>query len=226
MLLSFEKVSKVMTEAERIEKYTSDSHVPGTYVPNMSKADMRKWKGKHVKGKDERVEIRKSVGGVQMVVIVYKEARKEKDTHYNGEEYEYFIHKNVHISANGKISLDKIEHEELNQVIAEANYILHLKPKDVELEIVGEELLIQLNAMPEALKNALNSLEIEPNIFVNKILNPNGHLYLIKNRYNMIYSKIDREFYGEILPSNRDEQYFEEFRYKTMEEAIIDYFKK
>ena len=226
MLLSFEKVSKVMTEEERVNKYSSDSHVPGTYVPNMSEDDMKKWKGKHIKGKDERIEIRKTVYGTQLVVIVYKEARTEKDTRYNGEEYEYYVHKDVHISANGKILLDKVEHEELNQVIAEAKYILHLKPKEIDLETCGEELLIQLNAMPKALKNALNSLEIEPNIFVNKILNPDGQLYLIKNVYNMVYSKIDREFYGEIPPSSRDEKYFEEFRYKTMEEAIIDYFKK
>lgn len=226
MLLSFERVSKVMKEEERIDKYTSDSHIPGTYVPNMSVDDMEKWKGKHIKGKDERIEIRKTISGTQLVVMVYKEAKKEVKTRYNGEEYEYYVHKDVHISANGKILLNKIEHEELNQVIAEAKYILHLKPKEIELETSGEELLIQLNAMPKVIKDALNSLEIAPNTFVNKVLNRNGHLYLIKNRYNMVYSKIYKEFYSEMLPSSRDEQYFEEFRYKTMEEAIIDYFKK
>lgn len=116
MLLSFEPPKKIMSEEERVEKYSSDSNVPGTFVPNMSVDDMRRWKGKHIKGKDERVEIRKSIWGTQIVIIVYK-----NELYEDGE----LERKQVQISANGKMYLTLEEYKELQQVIDEALYILN-----------------------------------------------------------------------------------------------------
>jgi hypothetical protein len=75
MLLSFEQPKKIRPTKEHNEMYSSDSGVAGTYVPNMSDEDRKRWKGKHIKGEDERIEIRKSLSGVQLLIVVYKNIR-------------------------------------------------------------------------------------------------------------------------------------------------------
>lgn len=125
MILDFDAPKKIMKEEERREKYSSDCSVPGTYVPNMSKADNYKWKGKHIKGIDERIEIRKCVMGVQLLCIVYKdEERYEKETneYYSREK---LIHNKIHLSANGKMCLTSKDWSELNEAIKEAVDILN-----------------------------------------------------------------------------------------------------
>lgn len=119
MLINFEPPKKIMSEEERREKYSSDSGVPGTFVPNMSISDMKNWKGKHIKGKDERIEIRKSIWGTQIVIIVYKNELYDE----NVELYR----KQIQISANGKMYLSLEEYNELQQVIDEAKTILNIK---------------------------------------------------------------------------------------------------
>ena len=59
MILSFETPKKLRSAEKHNEMYQSNAGVNGTYVPNMSKEDMNLWKAKHIKGSDERVEIRK-----------------------------------------------------------------------------------------------------------------------------------------------------------------------
>lgn len=75
-VLSFEKPAKLRSSSEHADKYQSDSGVPGTYVPNMSDEDKRRWKGKVCGGSDPRVEIRKTFEGpgtyAQCLVVVRK----------------------------------------------------------------------------------------------------------------------------------------------------------
>lgn len=117
-ILSFEKPAKARDSKTHAEKYSSSANIAGTYVPNMSKADMQKWKAKHIRGKDERVEIRKSINGVQLVVIVYKNRR---DGDWNAG---ISHHENVQISANGKIQLSFAGWQEMMQAVEEAKAVL------------------------------------------------------------------------------------------------------
>lgn len=230
MLLDFNKPKKIMTEQERQDKYSSDCSIPGTFVPNMSINDMRKWKGQYIKGKDERVEIRKTINGTQLVIIVYKEVRYETKEHYGSNEtYEYLVHKNIHISANGKILLTFEEFNELLKVINEAQEVLN--GYDVTNEICpikserGLSLIKDVSNLNSTLKMSISGLEIDDNVYVNKIPNRKGHTYAVQNNYGHTFSNIDGEFYVESSPSNRDDLYYKEFRFNTIEEAIISYFK-
>lgn len=47
-ILDFSKPEKIRSTADHNKRYTSDSGVDGTYVPNMSEADMHKWKAKYI----------------------------------------------------------------------------------------------------------------------------------------------------------------------------------
>jgi hypothetical protein len=117
-ILSFEKPKQVMTQEKRVEKYSSDCGIPGTYVPNMSDEDMNKWKAKHINGKDERVEIKKNFGGTQVVIVLYKYCQKG-DWHNNVAH-----HDNIQISANSKIHMTLDLWNEFKQAIDEAREIL------------------------------------------------------------------------------------------------------
>jgi hypothetical protein len=139
-LLSFEIPKKVRSTEEHNRINSSDSGIDGTYVPNMSEEDRRKWKARHVKGENERVEIRKGIGGVQLVIIVYKEKFKNGQIEpikpeYDGENetyQEYFkkideyhewykgYHDDIKISMNVSLSISNAEFDELNQAILEA----------------------------------------------------------------------------------------------------------
>lgn len=234
MLLDFNKPKKIMSEEERIDKYSSDSGVPGTYVPNMSSDDMKKWKGKYIKGKDERVEIRKTISGTQLVVIVYKEEKYEEVEYFSSKEtYMSLVHKNVHISANGKILLSFDEYKELLQVVEEAISILNNKEDMDNKEDINNELQVRLNKLlkdlsnlPYSIKSNLNSLEIDTDISVVKIPNKEGFSYAIRHSRCGVYSKYDKAFYIEPSPSNRDEDFYKEFRFDTIEEAILAYMEK
>ena len=99
-ILDFEPTEKVMSREER-ESYVADSAPPGVYQPNMSKADQNKWKAKLIGGKFPRVEIRKTIGGVQMVIIVTEHTIKQ--------------------SMNGKARFSMDEWMELNEAVSEAH---------------------------------------------------------------------------------------------------------
>lgn len=60
-ILDFTKPKKLRSTEEHNEMYQSDSGVAGTYVPNMSKEDEQKWRGKQIGGQDPRIEIRKTI---------------------------------------------------------------------------------------------------------------------------------------------------------------------
>lgn len=118
MILSFDKPAKIRPTEEHNNLYVADSAPPGTYVPNMSKEDMYRWKAKHIKGQDERIEIRKTIQGVQVLIIVYKHA-------VEGNWREGIQgHETIQISSNGKMQLTLQDWSEMQQAIIEARTIV------------------------------------------------------------------------------------------------------
>jgi len=120
-LLSFDKPKKVVSTEEHNEKHMSDSGIAGTYVSNMSKEDSLKWKAKHIKGNDERIEIRKMFNcGVSMVMIVYKNPKKavESGNGWNRGNQD------IRISMNGKLDLTWDDFLDINEAGKEALEIL------------------------------------------------------------------------------------------------------
>lgn len=122
-VLDFEKPKKVRSTEEHNEKFQSDSGVAGTYVPNMSKEDMNKWKAKHIKGEDERVEIRKTIEGVQLVIIVYKKARPAKWDYKKQDEWNK-RHQDIRMSMNGKLDLTWDNFWDMQEAVKEALEIM------------------------------------------------------------------------------------------------------
>lgn len=125
-LIDFNKPQKVRTTEVHNQMHSSDSGVAGTYVPNMSEADKNKWRGIHIKGTDERIEIRKTIGGTQLLVIIYKNVRFT-DWRTNRDEWTK-SHNNVRMSMNGKLDMTFDEYDEMVKVIDEAKEILN-QPK-------------------------------------------------------------------------------------------------
>lgn len=122
-VLSFDKPKKVLTTEKHNEKYQSDSGVAGTYVPNMSEKDMKTWRGKHIKGDDERVEIRKTIEGTQLLIVVYKNPNPVKYNYNKLEEWRK-RHQDIRMSMNGKLDMTEDEYWEMTEAINEAIEIL------------------------------------------------------------------------------------------------------
>lgn len=80
----------------------------------MSDEDKERWKGKLIKGKDPRIEIRKTFQGLgyyaQVLIVVWKDVSEEFP--------------DVVISTNGKIGASFQQMEEMHVVIKEAKEIL------------------------------------------------------------------------------------------------------
>ena len=117
MILDFNKPKKLRSTAEHNEMYVADDAPPGVYVPNMSEEDMLRWKAKHIKGDNERVEIRKTVRGIsnyaQMVIVVYK--------NHEGKGPE------IVISSNSKLGFSLELWKDLETAIQEAKDILEVE---------------------------------------------------------------------------------------------------
>jgi hypothetical protein len=134
-ILSFEQPKKLRPQEEHNKMYSSEAKAANSYVPNMSIEDENKWKAKHIKGENERIEIRKTLHGVNLVIVVRKnepitypkhphlppyimwpneEQRKQID-HYNKLNEEYQVQKkkwedaknNIKISMNGSLWLNR-----------------------------------------------------------------------------------------------------------------------
>ena len=103
-ILSFEKPKKILSTEEHNERYSSDTNIAGTYVPNMSQEDRLKWKAKKIGGPTPRVEIRKTVMSAQVLLIVYKTG--------------------LRMSANGRMIFDNKVWEELQTAVKEARELL------------------------------------------------------------------------------------------------------
>jgi hypothetical protein len=144
MILDFEKPKKVRSTEEHNNLFSSDCGVAGTFVPNMSKDDMYKWKAKHINGNDERIEIRKTLGGAQVLIIVYKEQyhppypeypeTKYTDSayHVNLAKYKekqkewYKRHEEIKLSMNGKVDMTFEEYAEMREAITEAKMLMNI----------------------------------------------------------------------------------------------------
>ena len=120
-VLSWDKPKKKMPKEEWL-KITADSAPPGVYTPNMSQEDNLKWKAKHIKGADERVEIRKSFHhsnkksypnninyACQVLIIVRKDSKEQP---------------NVLISTNGKIAMGLSDFLDFKEAVQEALEVL------------------------------------------------------------------------------------------------------
>jgi hypothetical protein len=143
-ILSFEKPKKVRSTEEHNGLFSSDPGVAGTFVPNMSKEDKLKWKAKHIGGNDERIEIRKTLGGSQVLIIVYKEPYHppypeypetlytDSAYHVNMAKYKekqkewYKRHEDIAISMNGKVNITFEEYAEMREAITEAKMLMNI----------------------------------------------------------------------------------------------------
>lgn len=117
-VLNWDKPLKVRDTESHNKIHMSDSGVAGTYVPNMTKEDMYKWKAKHIKGADERIEIRKTILGSQLLVIVKKEGGFE-------DKYKRFKDVTVKMSMNGPLYMTDDDSIDLQSAISEAKEILN-----------------------------------------------------------------------------------------------------
>lgn len=113
-VITWDKPRKARSSADHAEMNQSDCGVPGTYVPNMIDADVRKWKGKVVGSTtgSPQVEIRKD----SMLVIVslgggyqHKFYKREKTVGIN-----------LHISMAGPTQLTFKDWEDMKAAVQEA----------------------------------------------------------------------------------------------------------
>ena len=124
-ILNFDKPKKVHSTEKHNIMFMSDSGIDGTYVPNMSEEDKNKWKAKHITGDDERIEIRKTIDSVQLLVVVYKKAKKVDWNKGNCNRDEYYKrHQNIHMSMNGKLDMTWDNWWDLQGAVIEASEIL------------------------------------------------------------------------------------------------------
>lgn len=119
-ILNFDIPKKLRSAEKHNKTYQSYSSIAGTYVPNMSKVDMKSWKAKHIKGIDERIEIRKSVRGVQLLLVVYK---KRNDVIWESGNW-HKRHQDINISMNGKLDMTFNDFLDMEEAVKEAIVIL------------------------------------------------------------------------------------------------------
>lgn len=150
MILDFSKPKKIRSTEEHNEMYSSDSGIPGTFVPNMSEEDMSKWKGKHIKGKEERIEIRKTLDS-RLLIIVYK----------NTDAYENEWDHDMRISMNGPCRLTFKEWEELKQVVEEAREKLKFEDMKSIINFDKEWLINKFAEISEEWSNSEDIFDVE-----------------------------------------------------------------
>lgn len=123
-ILSWDKPAQVVSKEEWASNQ-ADSAPPGTYVPNMSEEDVRRWKAKRVgfKAGHPQIEIRKDT-----TVIVVSLHGGYKYRHYGrttgswpGPSTEGI---NLHIATAGPIQWTWQEWTECQEAIAEAKAVL------------------------------------------------------------------------------------------------------
>lgn len=117
-ILTWETPKKLTSSKEHNQKYSSDTNIAGTYVPNMSKEDIYKWKAKVVGKKTEkpRVEIRKGTpDGVLMLIVVTLDA-------YSNSRWDTPAQIRLSMNGTSKFSFDNFS--EIQQAIQEAKEAL------------------------------------------------------------------------------------------------------
>tara|TARA_Y100001935_G_C17129870_1_gene420046 strand:- start:363 stop:725 length:363 start_codon:yes stop_codon:yes gene_type:complete len=115
-VINWNKPKRARPKAEH-DQLSFDGGPPGGYIPNMSREDTLKWRGKLIGGKDPRVEIRKScnVGGTQILIVVRHSGKPERDK------------TDLRLSMNGTSELSFEEFTQMQHAINEA--IMTLKEK-------------------------------------------------------------------------------------------------
>jgi hypothetical protein len=127
MILDFDKPRKLRSAEEHNEEHQSDANVAGTYVPNMSAKDMKKWKAKRIGGDDPRIEIRKTVEGTDPSLQKRLQGRgweSEHVGHCSAQILAIVRKGGVIMSANGRMVFDAKTWAELVHVVAEAQALL------------------------------------------------------------------------------------------------------
>ena len=114
-LLNFTKPKQILPPEEYI----------GTYVPNMSVKNMRKWKAKKIGGNDPRIEIRKSIEGFDPIIEKNRVKRGwgGNKTKTNCSAQILLIVRpdaSVVMSANGRMAFDEKHWKELQEARQEA----------------------------------------------------------------------------------------------------------
>lgn len=124
-ILMWDQPAKVMSTAER-NAISADGAPPGVYVSNMSAADQQRWRAKLV-GQTvghPSVEIRKSAGAAQVVIVVTLGGFREKAV-IRSDGFKIFQKQhNIKISQGGAASYSWQDWEEMQQAIAEAKQVL------------------------------------------------------------------------------------------------------
>lgn len=126
MILSWDKPKKAMTD-EAWKSISAEGAPPGVYTPNMSDEDRLKWKAKvvGVKSGKPQVEIRKTTGGTQLLIIVslkggFKYGSSEIQRSHNETDSA-----NIHISANGPVRFSWQDYADFGKAIEEAREYLN-----------------------------------------------------------------------------------------------------
>ena len=132
MILSFAKPDKTRSTEQHNRRFSSDCGVEGAYVSNMSQDDKERWKAKVTGTRDRvhRIELRKEVGYVNMLIVVNgtmsghkPRPRARNQTWEWASEIEAKPH-HIRISANGTINLSPMIWDELNLALEEARAVL------------------------------------------------------------------------------------------------------
>jgi hypothetical protein len=119
MILDFDKPKKVLATEEHNKLYSSDSGVTGTYTSNMSSEDMMKWKAKQIGGDDPRIEIRKTVEGIDPSL-----AKRFNHGHCSAQLLVIVRPDSVIVSSNGRVVYSNKVWIEYQQAVTEAQKIL------------------------------------------------------------------------------------------------------
>ena len=120
-LLNWEVPKRARPTKDHNTRYQSDSGVAGTYVPNMSKEDVYRWKAKLIRGGEPRVEIRTGRAGALVLLVVRNQAG----------------HPHVTMSANGKMEWTSRDWSDMYKAVAEA-YSALLEQGDVDYALREE----------------------------------------------------------------------------------------
>ena len=122
MILDFNVPKKKRSTKDHNNTFQSDSGIAGTYVPNMDVLDQYKFKAKHIKGENERIEIRVTRNGVQVLIKVFKYCLKTSGSWRLRSN----DHNHIQFSMNGKLDVSPAEWKEITEAIEEAKEILGL----------------------------------------------------------------------------------------------------
>jgi hypothetical protein len=121
-ILQWEQPEKELS-TEQWKEIAADNTPPGVYSPNMSSADIEKWKAKLVGTKSgyPRVEIRKGTTALMLIIVSLGQGFQQK---YKGMPEGT----NIQMSMNGASAMTWQEWDDFNQAIQEAKAILEALP--------------------------------------------------------------------------------------------------